>query len=122
MCELPLLFHCFTIFSQDDWLLFQDSRDSQKNSYSSFPSIFSPSSSHFSALTISHIFVCLFVHFFVSMWESSIPLTISVGSALLVVQVVLASEAQQRSEANGSLFVQFPKMPFTENYLLSMQY
>ena len=35
---------------------------------------------------------------------------------------MLAIEAQERSEVNGSLFVHFPKIPFIENYLISMQY
>lgn len=64
MSELLLVFNCFTVFSQEDWLLFQDFGSSQMSSCLSFPCFFF-SSSELSALKISDMFViCTFLLLF----------------------------------------------------------
>lgn len=62
MFELLSNFNCFTVFSQEDWLLLPDFGSSQMSSYLSFLCFFSFPSSVLSALKISDTFVtCTFL-------------------------------------------------------------
>lgn len=83
------------------------------SSYLLFPCFFFFPSCDLSVLNICYLYIFIVVY----AWESSILLTASVGMLCWLFKIVLASD-----KSVMKLFsLHFPKVPFIENSMLSLQ-
>lgn len=128
MSELLLLFNCFTLFSQDDWLFFQGSQTKSVVWYkyglrltNKFMLVISTFYLFFylSALKIPNIFVISFVHFCL-FTHGNLPFFRPLSWQCCICFLIVLASDRNVVKLTGLFLLYFPKVPFTENYMLSM--